>query len=166
MPKKPHYSGLLVPTANLNTSSRIRYYVFLNYTVHTLYWYIISIIQFNWLDSIKGFRCWQIFWLPARDPLFSSAPCTLSALALQGGTTRNPAYGDCSVFLGMGVIRKKTITKGTEGGLKYICDVCFGDITSTVSGIPQNQSVLPRKSINYRLHRSHTNYIRIISGSY
>ncbi|MCJ1260286.1 Transcriptional adapter ada2 [Lobaria immixta] len=33
----------------------------------------------------------------------------------------------------MGVIRKKTITRGTEGGLKYICDVCSADITSTVS---------------------------------
>ena len=33
----------------------------------------------------------------------------------------------------MGVIRKKTVTRGTEGGLKYICDVCSGDITSTVS---------------------------------
>lgn len=34
----------------------------------------------------------------------------------------------------MGVIRKKTVTRGTEGGLKYICDVCSADITSTVSG--------------------------------
>ena len=33
----------------------------------------------------------------------------------------------------MGVIRKKTISRGTEGGLKYICDVCSADITSTVS---------------------------------
>lgn len=32
----------------------------------------------------------------------------------------------------MGVIRKKTISRGTEGGLKYICDVCSGDITATV----------------------------------
>ncbi|MCJ1478563.1 Transcriptional adapter ada2 [Lambiella insularis] len=32
----------------------------------------------------------------------------------------------------MGVIRKKTVTRGTEGGLKYICDVCSADITSTV----------------------------------
>ena len=32
----------------------------------------------------------------------------------------------------MGVIRKKTASRGTEGGLKYICDVCSGDITSTV----------------------------------
>lgn len=33
----------------------------------------------------------------------------------------------------MGVIRKKAGTRGTEGGLKYICDVCSADITSTVS---------------------------------
>ncbi len=32
----------------------------------------------------------------------------------------------------MGVIRKKTISRGTEGGLKYICDVCSADITATV----------------------------------
>ncbi|MCJ1307003.1 Transcriptional adapter ada2 [Agyrium rufum] len=32
----------------------------------------------------------------------------------------------------MGVIRKKTVTRGTEGGIKYICDVCSADITSTV----------------------------------
>ena len=40
----------------------------------------------------------------------------------------------------MGVIKKKTITKGTEGGLKYICDVCAIDITATV-GTPHR--VLP-----------------------
>jgi transcriptional adapter 2-alpha len=32
----------------------------------------------------------------------------------------------------MGVIRKKTATRGTEGGTKYHCDVCSIDITSTV----------------------------------
>ncbi|QPH19365.1 hypothetical protein C2857_004589 [Epichloe festucae Fl1] len=31
----------------------------------------------------------------------------------------------------MGVIRKKTVTRG-EGGVKYVCDVCSSDITSTV----------------------------------
>lgn len=35
----------------------------------------------------------------------------------------------------MGVIRKKTITRGGEGGVKYVCDVCSSDITSTVSPI-------------------------------
>lgn len=33
----------------------------------------------------------------------------------------------------MGVIRKKTATRGGEGGVKYVCDVCSSDITSTVS---------------------------------
>lgn len=35
----------------------------------------------------------------------------------------------------MGVIRKKTISKGYEGGLKYICDVCSKDITATVGRV-------------------------------
>lgn len=33
----------------------------------------------------------------------------------------------------MGVIRKKTATRGGEGGVKYVCDICSADITSTVS---------------------------------
>ena len=33
----------------------------------------------------------------------------------------------------MGVIRKKTAARGAEGGVKYVCDVCSADITSTVS---------------------------------
>ncbi|PQE33287.1 transcriptional adapter 2 protein [Rutstroemia sp. NJR-2017a WRK4] len=32
----------------------------------------------------------------------------------------------------MGVIRKKTATRGGEGGVKYVCDICSADITSTV----------------------------------
>ncbi|RFU26366.1 hypothetical protein B7463_g9964, partial [Scytalidium lignicola] len=32
----------------------------------------------------------------------------------------------------MGVIRKKTAVRGGEGGVKYVCDVCSADITSTV----------------------------------
>ncbi|KAI1007992.1 Transcriptional adapter 2 [Podosphaera aphanis] len=32
----------------------------------------------------------------------------------------------------MGVIRKKAATRGAEGGVKYVCDVCSADITSTV----------------------------------
>ncbi|KAK3318941.1 hypothetical protein B0H66DRAFT_253337 [Apodospora peruviana] len=32
----------------------------------------------------------------------------------------------------MGVIRKKTATSRGEGGVKYVCDVCSADITSTV----------------------------------
>ncbi|KAK9422517.1 hypothetical protein SUNI508_00380 [Seiridium unicorne] len=31
----------------------------------------------------------------------------------------------------MGVIRKKTATRGGEGGVKYVCDSCSADITST-----------------------------------
>lgn len=40
----------------------------------------------------------------------------------------------------MGVIRKKTAARGGEGGVKYVCDVCSADITSTVSTsrTPQN----------------------------
>jgi hypothetical protein len=33
----------------------------------------------------------------------------------------------------MGVIRKKIAARGGEGGVKYVCDVCSADITSTVS---------------------------------
>jgi transcriptional adapter 2-alpha len=33
----------------------------------------------------------------------------------------------------MGVIRKKIAARGGEGGVKYVCDVCSSDITSTVS---------------------------------
>lgn len=33
----------------------------------------------------------------------------------------------------MGVIKKKTAVRSTEGGVKYVCDVCSVDITSTVS---------------------------------
>jgi hypothetical protein len=33
----------------------------------------------------------------------------------------------------MGLIKKKTAIRGTEGGIKYVCDVCSSDITATVS---------------------------------
>ncbi|KAL9595603.1 MAG: hypothetical protein Q9219_006340 [cf. Caloplaca sp. 3 TL-2023] len=33
---------------------------------------------------------------------------------------------------GMGVIKRRNIVRGNEGGLKYICDICSADITSTV----------------------------------
>lgn len=36
-------------------------------------------------------------------------------------------------LLEMGVIKKKTAVRGTEGGVKYVCDFCSSDITSTVS---------------------------------
>ena len=32
----------------------------------------------------------------------------------------------------MGNIRKKTAVRGGEGGVKFVCDVCSVDITSTV----------------------------------
>jgi len=32
----------------------------------------------------------------------------------------------------MGVIKKKTAVRGNDGGVKYVCDVCSVDITSTV----------------------------------
>ena len=32
----------------------------------------------------------------------------------------------------MGLIKKKTASRGTDGGVKYVCDVCSSDITSTV----------------------------------
>lgn len=46
----------------------------------------------------------------------------------------------------MGVIRKKTATRGGEGGVKYVCDVCSADITSTVSSLPP----LPRLDASKR----------------
>ena len=33
----------------------------------------------------------------------------------------------------MGLIKKKTTSRGTEGGVKYVCDACSSDVTSTVS---------------------------------
>jgi transcriptional adapter 2-alpha len=33
----------------------------------------------------------------------------------------------------MGLIKKKTTSRGTEGGVKYVCDVCGSDVTATVS---------------------------------
>ncbi|KAL8985934.1 MAG: hypothetical protein Q9177_004299 [Variospora cf. flavescens] len=39
--------------------------------------------------------------------------------------------GEESSSSDMGVIKRKNIVKGNEGGLKYICDVCSADITST-----------------------------------
>ena len=44
----------------------------------------------------------------------------------------------------MGVIRKKTATRGGEGGVKYVCDVCSADITSTV-GTPPPGGICARR---------------------
>lgn len=37
----------------------------------------------------------------------------------------------------MGLIKKKTASRGSDGGVKYVCDVCSSDITSTVSSVPE-----------------------------
>ena len=50
----------------------------------------------------------------------------------------------------MGVIRKKTVTRGTEGGLKYICDVCSADITSTVSSLVLAEHIFKPPSLMMR----------------
>ncbi|KAF2237035.1 transcriptional adapter 2 [Viridothelium virens] len=43
----------------------------------------------------------------------------------------------------MGMIKKKTAVRGTEGGVKYVCDSCSADITSTVRIRCANTSVCP-----------------------
>ena len=58
----------------------------------------------------------------------------------------------------MGVIKKKTVTRGTEGGVKYICDVCSADITNTVSASVASPLALrlsaahPAKALRIRAH--------------
>lgn len=47
--------------------------------------------------------------------------------------TDSDAAEDDRIESAMGVIRKKTAQRGTEGGTKYHCDVCSVDVTSTVS---------------------------------
>jgi hypothetical protein len=51
----------------------------------------------------------------------------------------------------MGVIRKKTATRGGEGGVKYVCDVCSADITSTVGVILPLPLSLPPLSLLARV---------------
>ncbi|KAJ9220661.1 hypothetical protein DTO207G8_8993 [Paecilomyces variotii] len=46
--------------------------------------------------------------------------------------TDSDAAEDDRIESAMGVIRKKTAQRGTEGGTKYHCDVCSVDVTSTV----------------------------------
>jgi len=43
----------------------------------------------------------------------------------------------------MGLIKKKTAVRGTEGGVKYVCDVCSVDITATVRDYEGGPSTLP-----------------------
>jgi transcriptional adapter 2-alpha len=47
----------------------------------------------------------------------------------------------------MGVIKKKTAIRGSEGGVKYVCDVCSADITATVSCLPQYSSPGTRQDL-------------------
>ncbi len=47
----------------------------------------------------------------------------------------------------MGVIRKKTATRVGEGGVKYHCDVCSVDVTSTVSSCLFLSVLLPRRRV-------------------
>ena len=54
----------------------------------------------------------------------------------QTSETDSDAEEDARIERSMGVIRKKTATRGTEGGTKYHCDVCSVDVTSTVSLAP------------------------------
>lgn len=64
----------------------------------------------------------------------------------------------------MGVIKKKTTVRGTEGGVKYVCDVCSADITSTVGGtyIPVTHS---RSGLAVTLHsRSETDSVSSPTG--
>ena len=53
----------------------------------------------------------------------------------------------------MGVIKKKTAIRGTEGGTKYICDFCSVDITATV-GL---RALVP----SFRLHRLLTSHFAL-----
>lgn len=54
--------------------------------------------------------------------------------------------GEESSSSDMGVIKRKNIVKGNEGGLKYICDVCSADITSTVSELSRIHPFAPAPS--------------------
>lgn len=49
----------------------------------------------------------------------------------------------------MGVIRKKTASRGTEAGTKFHCDVCSVDVTSTVSA---------PTAMNWNNGRGHTDF--------
>ena len=66
--------------------------------------------------------------LTRAEDLHSSASRPAASVAQSASGGPLPA-GDAT----MGVIRKKTAARGAEGGVKYVCDVCSADITSTVS---------------------------------
>jgi hypothetical protein len=53
----------------------------------------------------------------------------------------------------MGVIRKKIAARGGEGGVKYVCDVCSSDITSTVSeSLALGTWHIPRPEVLFQAH--------------
>ncbi|RDW58150.1 hypothetical protein BP6252_13561 [Coleophoma cylindrospora] len=58
------------------------------------------------------------------QPSLPVLPLTAEPFINPGAATEPPTT--------MGVIRKKTAARGAEGGVKYVCDVCSADITSTV----------------------------------
>lgn len=71
----------------------------------------------------------------APTPSFAPPPTSPSHVGpIAGAAQRSPrAIVIYAALESMGVIRKKTGGRGSEGGVKYICDVCSVDITSTVS---------------------------------
>ena len=68
--------------------------------------------------------------LPAADDFDEDSDLEATYSDLQ--STDSEAAEDERIERSMGVIRKKTATRGTEGGTKYHCDVCSIDVTSTV----------------------------------
>ena len=85
---------------------------------------------------------------PADPPLLPPAspavfPPTIASPRDPGGETEDVDT--------MGVIRKKTATRGGEGGVKYVCDVCSADITSTVGVILPLPLSLPPLSLLARV---------------
>jgi hypothetical protein len=70
----------------------------------------------------------------SRDGSLSPSPSTGEHSIIS--ETDSDQAEDERIERSMGVIRKKTAARGTEGGTKYHCDVCSVDITSTVCHLP------------------------------
>ncbi|KAL1862012.1 Transcriptional adapter ada2 [Paecilomyces lecythidis] len=66
------------------------------------------------------------------SPSSVASPSSISGGRDSFSETDSDAAEDERIESSMGVIRKKTATRGTEGGTKYHCDVCSVDVTSTV----------------------------------
>lgn len=78
---------------------------------------------------------------PADPPLLPSASPAAIPPTIASPCDPGTQAEDAST---MGVIRKKTATRGGEGGVKYVCDVCSADITSTVGALlPLPLTLLP-----------------------